>query len=409
MKISASLQTQIRLSTKVQLEVREFIYLAFFGIFSALSIVERSLLNIHLIYQAFVLLMLGSLSVLFILQRGKKPLWKMLLISMTLLLFFAAAIITDKSTLLLSVMLLITADQAKFNNIVKCAILFTLPALIFVMACSQVGIIPDYTFSHNGLTAHGMGYSYYATVPYSLMFLMICYLYLRGKHIHLIELAGLLVCNELVYFISTTRLTYYLFLIVTLIFVLLVKFSLIQTINKWFYKILAVIMYPAAFAATIWCARAYRENSSFWRKINEFTNTRLALSNQAFKLYQPKLLGQYIHMVGNGVGTKGRYFYIDSGYVYSYLANGILFTFALIGIYTVMSYLACCTNNKRLLVWLLAIASFSVINNVWTGVTYNPLLLSFLPMLLEIRNIKLQKQMPPFFQQILKPLEGESG
>ena len=385
----------------------ELCYLGLFGFYSALNLVDKSLINIHALAQLCFLAIIGGLAIVYFLHYNFKIIqiiFSVLVISA----FSIAAIKTNKTALLLPGMFFITSSLADFRNIVKCAILFCLPALMFVVLCSLVGIIPNYTFDHGGDIAYSLGYGYYSTVPYVAMFLMVCYLYLRQSDITWKEIAGLLLCNELIYLVSTTRLTYFIFLGILVLFILFVKYDLIKQMNKPLIKTLIVLIYPVAFGITIWCAKHYSVSNRTWRKIDNIVNTRLAMANKGFTMYSPKLLGQNIPMVGHGHDVTGLYFYIDSGYVYSFLANGIIFTLIMLAVYTLLAYFACSCNDKMLVVWLIGIAVFTVINNVWTSVTYNPILLCFMPMLLNFKKLS-REQKNPFIINMCKALKIDIG
>ena len=377
---------------RIQLSL-EKLYLLLYGSYGALYIIDQSLLDIHLIMRLYMLLSAGALFLIFFIKQ-RLPLKKICIASVIMVTFTVAAIVTDRTNFIIFSLFIITADVTKFNKIVKCSLIFTCSSVLLVAFCSQVGIIPDYIFVHKGMEAHCLGYSYYAVVPYTLMFNMLSYLYLRGKDINILELAFLLVCNRVIYSFSTTRLTYYIFLIVIVLFIVIVKADVVKNYDKSAFEFLAVIAFPMAFGVTNWCAVHYNPNSRFWRNADDWVNNRLSLSHKAFEMYDVKLLGQYIEMNGNAKGntvTSSNYFYIDSAYVYIVLGYGLLFTIILLGGYCFLIWYSCKSNNKRMLVWSLALVGFSVINNSLTGIFTNPLLLFLLMGIKEIERFKIIK------------------
>ena len=85
-------------------------------------------------------------------------------------------------------------------------------------------------------------------------------------------------------------------------------------------------------------------------------------------------------MLGNNAGRViDNYFYIDSGYAYSLLGYGIVFTVLIIFMYSVIYYYCCKNNKKKLFIWITAVALFTMINNTWITLEYNPLLFLFFP------------------------------
>lgn len=385
MKLSYSLPINLKIrpfSFGVNLE---FIYLILFAGFAALNLLSGTPLPFGLIFRVYRYIAIVGIFVIFFL-KNRYSFTKASLIVIIAVVFFIVANVTQKSTLIVSGLFVAAAGITKFEKIVKTSLIATVPSLLFVIACSKVGIIPDHLFMHEGHVAHSLGFSYYSTFAYIALFCMISYLYLRGSKISWIEILTMTGLNYVVYKLSTTRLAFYIFLLVLGLFLMLIKFNMFKDINKSFYKMLAILGYPITCIITIWASLNYSVNSPMWRKINEISANRLVLSHKAFIMYSPKIFGQYIEMHGNGYGDNGAYFYIDSGYVYSVLGYGILFTGILIIAYSFMTWAACKKNDKELLLWLLAIMAFSIINNVWVNVTYNSILLAFLPMIQKLKK-----------------------
>ena len=73
------------------------------------------------------------------------------------------------------------------------------------------------------------------------------------------------------------------------------------------------------------------------------------------------------------------YFYIDCGYLFSFISYGILFTIVLICLFTFIFDRSRLLDNKMLFVWAVIIMLFSMINNTWIVVRYNPFIFA-LPM-----------------------------
>ena len=367
-------------------------YLFMYGAYAALDIINKSLLDIHTIMQMYIMIVIAGLSSLMLLQKGGSA-YKMVGEAVILGVFTIAAISTNRTNMIVVGLFVLTAEYTDFRSLVKVSICCTLPALLFVIFCSLVGVIPDYLFVHNGMKAHSLGYSYYANVPYTLMFNMIAYLYLRGKKLKWLEVGVLLIINQIIFSFSTTRLTYYIFLGVLALFVVFVKLSVFKNVNRGIFKLIAVIGYPSAFAVAIWSAMHYNNESEFWKSADDLFNTRISLSHKGFEMYDIKLFGQYIKMLGNAYGnnvTQYTYFYIDSGYVYSLLGYGIVFTAVLLAAYSFLMWYACRSNNKPLLVWAFALMVFTVINNAWTAITYNPLLMYLMIAVKNCRSLKIE-------------------
>ena len=358
----------------------ENLYLVLFGIYAALYILDRSLINIHIIYQLYMLCMLVILGAMTIF-RLNITLKRLILIGVIGIVFLIAAYVTDRTNMLVWALLVINADAADFRKIVKVSLIAGFPALLFIFACSQVGLIPDYIFNHEGMKAHGMGFSYYSFGCYPLMFNMMSYLYLRKKDITLIEILVLLGMNYACYKFTTLRLTFFIFILISVMFILMVKFDLVKKVDTVLIRVLACLSWIVAFSITIWSALHYRQGSKFWREMDEIVNSRIYMSNKAFSMYNVKWIGQYIEMNGNAYGnhvSAENYFFIDSGYVYILLVDGILFTVLVLLMYTYVTHAAVRSNDKPLAIWAAALVLFTAINNPLVALTYNPFLLYFM-------------------------------
>ena len=137
----------------------------------------------------------------------------------------------------------------------------------------------------------------------------------------------------------------------------------------------------------------YNKFNKIYKELNVLFSGRLSLSNTAIQRYPIKLLGQYIEMNGNSYGLySSNYFYIDSGFLYSILGYGLIFTIIVIFMYSYLFKYACQNNNKVLFIWLTAILVFTVINNTWISLNYNPILLSFMSIYDFKKNKYLQKK-----------------
>lgn len=158
-----------------------------------------------------------------------------------------AAVTTNRTYLILTALFIICADKIKFNGIVKTSMLasgFTIGLIIF---SSLIGIIPNYTYYRgNGTTAFCLGFSYYASVPYTMCFLFIMYIYLRAYKIKWLEIIVLFVCNYLLYKVTSVRLTYGIMLIAFILVSILIKFKRLNLNNK-LVKNYSIVAFPVAF------------------------------------------------------------------------------------------------------------------------------------------------------------------
>ena len=354
----------------------ENIYLAILFVYGFLDIITKSLIGHPGVLKPVMVLGTMLCGLIYCVSRHDISLKKIIVSAVVLFSFLVAGAVTKRLYVCFFGVLLICADVTSFRKITITTLCATMPAMLFVIACSQVGIIPDYIFDHNGRVAHSFGYSYYSTMPYIFMFNISGYMYIRKNKMRWYEMGVILFLVLLVEHYTTLRLSFYLSILEIVMYILLVKKEIMNLNKKWI-QTLALCLFPVTFWWTYYAAQHYTVSSKFWREMNEILSNRLTLSHDALNLYSVKLLGQYIQMKGNSYNKINYYyFYIDSGYIYSLLGYGLLFTVILIGLYSYLTYISCKENEKELFIWLCVIALFTIANNTWVSLSYNPPLLA---------------------------------
>lgn len=297
-----------------------------------------------------------------------------------IILFSVAAVSSKKPQMMMYAALMCAADLTNFKRIVKTCFFTCCLMIILTFGADIAGIVPKRTFSRgSGLTAHAFGFGYYNVVPFTFLFLILEFFYLKSlkkKKASWIELLILLAVNQILYKLSTLRLSYYLVLAALVLYVLLVKFDLGTLSKKWFVA-LSTLIFPVLFGITMWINVSYDPTNSFYAELNKILTKRLELGNQALERYSINLFGHYIETVSN----EAEYFYLDSGFLFSLLGYGLLFTGIALFCYIFLCRYAASENNKVLFIWLTIVAVFSVINNTWISLYINPVLL-YVPMLL---------------------------
>ncbi|WP_298073021.1 hypothetical protein [uncultured Bacteroides sp.] len=332
------------------------------------------------------LFLIRQISYLLIKNLSRKQFAALILTCVIVIAFMIAMMATDRSYVMAFAMLIINADVTSIKKIVKCSFWSTLFPLLVVMTCAKLGIIiKDYILisTSGDRVAHCFGYSYYSSVSYMVLYLEIGYLFLKERNIKWIEILVLSFINYEIYQLTTTRLPFFLFCGVLILDILLIKFDWLN-LNNPYLRVFVPLAFPVGCLFTYWCAKNYTPANIFWRTMNILFSSRLSLSHSAIMQYPPKLFGQYIEMQGNSIYSKGHfYFYIDSGFMYSILAYGIIFTALVVFMYSYLFWYSCKKNNKALFIWCLAVLTFTVINNTWIAITYNPMLLCFYTVLKE--------------------------
>jgi hypothetical protein len=115
---------------------------------------------------------------------------------------------------------------------------------------------------------------------------------------------------------------------------------------------------------------------SYW--LNSIMSNRISQSKMAVDQLGIHLFGTKFSMIGsysveNLGGYLENYFYVDSGYLYSILAYGVIISFVIFGIYTFVFYAAYKENNKELYIWTMIILILNFSNDFLFNVQCIPI------------------------------------
>lgn len=357
----------------------ESLILLLYGIHSFFSLIDESCFEIHTfirIVRGFVLASCFMLVAILFIRRGEHRARNWIIGICTLLFFAIAGFSTNRSFLFVYALFVLLGQFCLFRNIVVTSMISSGSSILIIVLSSLVGIIPNFRYMSESKTCYCLGFDYYSTVPFVFFYLLVMYIYLRASKIKIWEYVALLIVNSVIFETCYIRLVYYLVMIVIILHFFVRRMSRIKVSSKFFVDYFSAIAFPSAFIVSLFATIGYRPYNVVWRTINKILSGRLYFMNLAFTRYPPKLLGQLIEMEGNSATrTVVNYFYIDSGFVYSLLGYGIVFTMILILFYSAILKYSCIKDNVELFVWCIGVLLFSLINNTWVSLNYNPLLM----------------------------------
>ncbi|MCM1270588.1 MAG: hypothetical protein NC247_08220 [Ruminococcus flavefaciens] len=353
----------------------ELICLSSWFMFSFFYIVNTSLLSLG---PTFKLVQLGVMGVMgfLILTHDCMKLKKIVMATMLAICCLLIIKNGGKKLYLVFVLFLMNSEYVKFDKLVKCTIAAVLLSTLLVVALSVAGVIPDYIFirDESGEAAHSLGFVYYYNVSAQIMFVSVMYLYIKDN-VSWFMLFVIAAASYVCYKLCTTRLPFFMLLIVLIMYVFMCKFTFIKNLNTKFFKAYSMIAFPAVTLFCVVAALNYNSHNAVYKFANEILNGRLSLSKRAFNMYGIKLLGQPVEMRGRTYGeVQNDYFFIDSGYILGIIEYGLLFTVIIVILYSIIYLYACRENDKKLFIWITMILVFNVVNGCWLAIMYNPVL-----------------------------------
>ena len=276
-------------------------------------------------------------------------------------------------------LLVLASKVTNFNDILKCIMSATIFATTFIILSCVLNILPDYTYAHMigdvVKVAHSYGFKYYSSPGYITMTLTAIYLYLHENSSYL-RLCVIFLIDYALFLLHTnqTSILVSIFLIVIYIFTKKIK---ILNFNNKICNFFSVIFPSFLCFGTIGLVNLYKINVLILPQSLSTLTSRLENSLQAINQYGISLFGTTVTMYG---GTQKHYgnalssFYIDSGFLYSLIAYGVVFTVAIILIYTIIYRYTVNSNDAFLFVWLSVILAACVVNNYLLNCCFNPLI-----------------------------------
>lgn len=307
------------------------------------------------------------------------------LVSMFVIMISSVIVATTGNyiSLLLFVSIVFLSTEIDFDKIIQLLEINIWMWLIIIILLCKVGFLEDYTYWHNigtiSTLAHSWGFKYYGWLGYTAMALSMMWVY-RHKEINVLQGITIIILNFIFYKVHTTNLP----LILTIGFVVLCYLSenaLISKLMDRVFKILAWVT-PFGLYAGTWILIILYKKGKF---LIEFSNlntiiSRIKYSAQAIEIYGLHLFGTHVTQIGNvdiyyRNASSTNAIYIDSGFVYSTIAYGLILTVIFLIIYTLIGVYLSKKNNYILSIWLLMMMAACCVNNFMCDIINNPIIL----------------------------------
>ena len=285
------------------------------------------------------------------------------------------------------VILLLASYRISFQKIIKTSFYINLLGTIIIVSLSIVHFLPDYIYYHynvlSGETseAHSFGFLYYSGASYIIMFLSMMLVYFAKDKRKKYAVAMMIVTSYINYRLFSTRAVLVIPILYISIYELL-KHAKFMNIKVKIWKFVAVFLPGGLFIISVILAKAYQANNPLFYMVNQVFSNRFSQGHLALERYGISLFGQPIKMYGTYSMTYGsgrnmsydNYFFIDSGYIYSLVVYGVLFTIILLIVYSSLLEILIEDQNIELFSWSLIVIIFSCINNPLLEIQYNPVL-----------------------------------
>lgn len=364
---------------KSRLNKKELLFYTAFGINIFRRLLQVSLLNYitpSFLYRGADYLVLILLLVKWI-SYEKFTIRKLLVWGLSLSTCLLMFIMHGYLSPLIAISLILSAQDIKIESLVKFSSRTLLLITLIVVGSYVLGTVQDYTYAHRVggelVTAHSYGFKYYGTIGYIFMTLTASYLFLHRKS-KIIVLILLFLVNYWAYGFHTTRLAFYGSVAFMIFDILLNRFEVIKLKRK-IWKFIATTFPSLLCLTTYVLVRLYSQGGrTALLTVFNTINSRFAYSAKAISEYGIRLMGSKVIMYGNekliyGNATTG--FFIDSGYIYSLVAYGIIMTVVILILYTILLRYLVDEKAAFLTIWTMFLLVCSMMNDFLLSPEYN--------------------------------------
>mgnify|MGYP004481250407 CR=1 FL=1 len=226
-----------------------------------------------------------------------------------------------------------------------------------------------------------MGIKYPTDFSAHVFFIILSYIYVRGKRITYLELASIIPIGGIVYWLTDARLNTACILMASIILIIHKYWT-----EKKMYS-LKPLWTTLLAMAPIWCAAfmiivslLYSSDNRLMVIFNKILNNRFIQSHKAIEVFGFTMLGKNIPMQGYGstIELPKHYFYLDSSYINILMRYGAILFIVVLFIWILISFQAR-ENKDWILLWLIVIISIQcMIEHHMIELSYNPFILLLL-------------------------------
>lgn len=375
----------------------EFMWLLAYGVYLFYGVIGHSTFSsmlpgavLALMKAVALALSLGSL----LLKRRYKYFWVGFVAVSVLVGFYIFKANDQSSKFLTNIILIFTAYKIDLHKILKVNFVTVFSTWVLVTASAVVGIIPSRAYIHDAVVANTVGFNYYSFPNEIIGTCSMSYLVLKKK-VSWLELAVLWLANFAAYKVYSAKMSLIVISAMILWYILVCKIRWMDFRAKLF-KVVSVCGYSFFAVATLVLYGSFDPSNKVWQMLDEAVTGRLTLGNLGMQVYKIGLFGNSIDMQGNADRVYGivneTSNYIDSGFLYSFLGYGVIFTVLLIVCYSSAMLYLYRSGEAAMWGWAAIFMFFCMFNNYMTSLTNNPVILIgvtslFCPVMIRLKQI----------------------
>lgn len=372
------------ISAKTQPEGGNALFFISFGIYLAYSILDMSLyqkflMNAHRVIFILCFAIVGVFEIRkFSYKNNKELVLSLFFIFVSLFYMY----IVGGARFVVVFAFIYSAREMDFKRIARFSILISSIALGFIIISSFLGIIPNITNMHHGKLCYYLGFRHILHAPLFLFNITALVLYERGSKIKWMQILFLILLNVGMFFLTDSRLSFYLILLILFADIILKIFPNLLTCNR-VIKVVCLILSFSYFFVCIFSLYATIEygNVAWLSKLDKLVDGRLHLGKEALMAFGISLLANK-NTVWNGAGLDsmgnlptGKYIYADNLYIHILLTYGVIFLVVYVILFTLVLFKCLKKKEHHLFIILVALAFRGFIDDLSFYLCYNTFVL----------------------------------
>lgn len=275
-----------------------------------------------------------------------------------------------------------SAREMDFKRIARFSILISSIALGFIIISSFLGVIPNPVFMHHGKLRYNLGFRGMLFAPLFLFNITTLVLYERGSKIKWMQILFLILLNVGMFFLTDSRLSFYLSLLILFADIMLKIFPNLLTCNKVIKVVCLVLSFSYIFVCIFSLYATIEYGNVAWlSKLDKLVDGRLRLGKEALMTFGISLLANKNTVwIGNGLDAMGnlptgKYIYADNLYIHILLTYGVIFLVVYVILFTLVLFKCLKKKEHHLFIILVALAFRGFIDDLSFYLCYNTFVL----------------------------------
>lgn len=309
-----------------------------------------------------------------LLQKSKYKVSTFILIILLEVLGLLAYYISKNAEVFFTISFIVIGYNVELDEFIKFDLILKIILLFLVFFLFKIGLAPDVIlYREDGFLRHSYGFIHPNTL--GSMFLLISadlsYLYNLKKKKKTSLLFILLIMLSFSYFLCDSRSSEFGIVILILLNIFLPLFK-----KSKIFKKIVVFLPITMLCLSIVSVILYKQNFSIAYTLNDILSNRIKHAYNFMDYYGINLFGHFFEYYGR----LDHYYYLsvlDNAYINLLIQFGIILTFIMIYIYTIIIKKAVQNNKYEIVILMILLSFYGLMEHYIFVIVYSPILMAF--------------------------------